>query len=187
MKKLSIALLMMLATFACCSLWADSTQNTPAMMDMGAPPEMKEVAWMVGTWDVVNQEKAPGSTEWKESKAECEFSYALDGAAMTFNYRGNYMGGPFNGQGIKCWDRFNKQWQMVWTDNMSGMLVMYTGQKQENNMVLTAKTEMMGQAYWARITISNMTPTSYDWSYEDSMDSGKSWNVSVKSKYTKRK
>ncbi len=186
MKKLSIALLVMLAAFAYCSLWADSTQTTPATMEMGAPPEMKEVAWMVGTWDVVNQEKSPTSTEWKESKAECEFSYALDGAALTINYHGQYMGAPFNGQGMQCWDRFNKQWQMVWADDMSAMMVMYTGKTEDGKTEFIAKTDMMGHPYWARITMSNVTPTSYDWTYEDSMDGGKTWNLSVKSKYTKR-
>lgn len=186
MRKFASIVFIMTA-LSWCSLMGDSTNTVPGMPEMGVPPEMKELAWLVGKWDIVSQEKAdPTKDVWNESKAECEFRYTVDGAAFEMNYQGSFMGAPFSGHALRCWNRFTKEWQMVWTDNMSAMLTMYTGQMQDGNLVFISKAEFMGQPFWTRLTSLNVTPTSYDWTYEESMDGGKTWRISAKAKYTKR-
>lgn len=164
------------------------------MPEMGAPAEMKKLATLEGTWDVASKFNmsmdASAGPQWVESKAVATYSYTCDGAAMICNYAGDAMMPgmpPFKGFMTQAWDRELKQWQATWIDNMSGRITIYTGTDDGTQMVMTGEDRMMGQAYLSRMTVSNRTPTSYDWKMEASMDNGKTWMEAGTAKYTKRK
>lgn len=160
-----------------------------AMPQMGAPAEMKTMAGMVGEWSFVMKWQMPGDTSWQETKGTATYDMGVDGCLLTMHVNSApMMPGlpPFSGFGAQTYDRETKQWQMMWVDNMSARQTMYTGDMKDGKIVMTGEEIMMGQKSWARITVSNMTPTSYDWMYEMSMDGGKTWMTSMTSKYTKK-
>lgn len=184
-----VAAVLMVPTFAADPKPA-AGQPAGQMPPMGPPAEMKGLAGMVGTWNYTMKMKMdPSSDQFQEMKMTCKMAYILDGAALTQEHESvDLMNGmKFKGIGIQTYDRELKQWQMTWTDNMSGRTGIYTGQITGDSAVFTGEDLMMGQKFLSRITMSKMTPTSFDWKMEMSMDQGKTWMVSATSSFAKSK
>jgi hypothetical protein len=156
-------------------------------MPTGPPKEMKQLAFLVGEWDV-DMDMNMGDTveNWVNSKGTCTYEYILDGAALGFRYESEFMGSPFIGEGIECYDRESKEWQMSWIDNMAGRLNLYTGELGENGAVFTTIDKWQGQEYLARLSTYDETETTFMWKMEMSMDGGKTWAVGGKATYTKK-
>ncbi|MFZ1685171.1 MAG: DUF1579 family protein [Candidatus Zixiibacteriota bacterium] len=197
MKKLLLctAMLAMVLCFAALIIAADEKaapagQPPAGMPPMGPPSEMKELAPLVGNWTCTMKMKMDPSTEqWMETKMTSKCAYMLDGAALTMEHESVdlMMGMKFKGFGIETYDREKKQWQMTWTDNMSGRTSMYIGERTAAGMTMTGEDMMGGMTSLTRITTSNMTPTSYDWKMEMSLDQGKTWMAVGTATYTKAK
>ena len=153
---------------------------------MGPPEQMKECNFLEGTWTADTQWKMSDSTDWIHSKATCEYTMILGGAALQMVYKSEMMGMPFEGLSIQTYDREIGKWQTTWTDNMSGRTSLYTGEKTEGKTVMMGEDIYQGHSYLARMTSYNETPTSFDWSMEQSMDGGKTWFMSGKAHYTKQ-
>ena len=162
---------------------AKSEQSMPAM---GPPEQMSDLDWLEGTWDVVMQSRWDPSQDWMTSKGTSTYMYVLGGSAMHFVYKSEFMGRPFEGSGIQCYDRETKQWQVVWTDNMSARISMYEGTRTGDKTVMMGEDVYEGQTFLSRITTSEETKASFDWMMEYSMDNGQTWMVSGKAKYTRR-
>ena len=191
MKKTYVVLLVMLALAVLfVPSFAQTTKDKPAqqaMPPMGPPDEMKQVAGMVGDWTYTMKMKMnPADTNWMESNGTASYSMAVGGAALCMNTQQDMMGMKFNGLSYMCFDRETKQWQLSWIDNMAARITMYTGTVTDKSEVFQGKELNMGQSYDDRITVSNQTPTSFDWKGEMSMDGGKTWMVWATAKYTKK-
>lgn len=162
------------------------------MPEMGPPAEMKQLAFLEGTWDVAskfNMSMDPAQEQWVESKATAVYTYICDGAAMQCTYSGDPMmpGMPaMMGLMLQTYDRESKMWQATWVDNMSGRISLYTGTHDGTTTVLTGEDKMGGMTWLTRITSYNETPTSFDWKMENSMDGGQTWAISGTSTYTKK-
>lgn len=187
-RALMMGMMMVMALIAGLAVAAD--EDTPLdqgqqMPPMGPPAEMKECAALVGNWEAASEWRMSPEAEWQPSKGTAHFEYILDGGALFMQYADTTMmpGMKFEGVGVQTYDRENKHWQMTWTDNMGCRTSIFTGTR----TVMTAEDPYMGQMMLSRITTSNETPTSYDWLIENSMDGGKTWFESGKSKYTKVK
>jgi hypothetical protein len=165
-------------------------QSQEQMPPTGPPAEMKALANLVGTWGYTMKMKMdPASDQFQEIKMTCKMAYILDGAAMTLEHESTeqMMGMTFKGLGIQTYDREKKEWQMTWTDNMTGRTGIYTGQRTDSAAVFTGEDVMMGQKYLSRTSMFNCKPTSFDWKMEMSMDDGKTWMVSATATFTKLK
>jgi hypothetical protein len=171
------------------ALAQDKKDAMPAgMPQMGVPEEMKQVAYLIGNWDFTMKMKMnPADTFWMDSKGTAKYEPIFGGAALLSTSEQQMMGSPFYGGSLMCYDRETKMWQMTWTDNMSARISTYNGKRVGKEVVYTGEELMMGQKYLSRMTISNETPTSYDFKGESSMDGGKTWFTSMTAKYTKRK
>ncbi|MEW6051501.1 MAG: DUF1579 family protein [Candidatus Zixiibacteriota bacterium] len=164
------------------------------MPPMGPPEEMKQLAFLEGTWDVVsnfNISMDPTKEQWQESKATAVYSYIVDGAAMQCVYDGgaDMMPGmpPFKGFMLQAYNRETKKWQATWVDNMSGSISLYTGTHDAGKSVLEGEDMMGGQKWWTRMTSYDETPGAFKWKMEMSMDGGKTFVTSGTATYTKRK
>lgn len=182
MKRLMlfVALLAMLGLGSA----AVSAQEMPT----GPPEEMKQLAWLVGEWDV-DMDMNMGDTveSWVNSKGTCTYQYVLGGYALSFRYESEFMGNPFIGLGTECYDRETGNWQMSWIDNMAGRMNLYTGALGDNKAVFTGTDVWQGQEYLARLTTYDETDAKFMWMVEMSTDGGKSWAITGKATYTKKK
>ena len=100
-------------------------------------------AWLkdfAGEWTVKSTTQfAPGAPK-DVSEGTATVKEILGGRQLHQDYRGSYMGQPFNGHGLSGYDVYKKKHTMVWVDDMStsttyaegvalpdGKTIMYTG------------------------------------------------------------
>ena len=187
MRSKLYVLLCLLVFILAASLAAQESADEQQMPPMGPPPEMQQIAWLAGDWDVhMKMGMNPDTTTWESTTGTCSYSYILDGAAMQLNYEGTAMGVPFLGTGLQCYDRETKMWQMTWTDNMSARITLYTGTVTDGNSVVTGEDLYNGEKFLTRITTGNHKGNSFDWKMDYSTDGGKTFIPSAVATYTKR-
>ena len=182
---------MLLAVMVVSVAAQDSTKSSASaqMPPMGAPDQMKEMAYMVGEWDVKGELFLDPASNYSMSfTAKATFEYALDSAALIMHYQSSMMGMPrYLGMSITTYDREKQQWQDVWMDNMSARMAMMTGQETGDMRVMEGKDTYQGKEMLSRQTSSNITKTSYDWKLEQPLDQGKTWRTIMTATYTKKK
>ncbi len=162
--------------------------QTQGMPQMGPPAEMKQVDYLIGTWDYsMKMKMTPEDTSWMESKGTEKYESVCGGAALFFTNIDDMGGMPFVAVGLICYDSDSKKWQKTWTDNMSAKISLYTGTSTADGSVFMGEELMNSVVYLYRMTVSKQTPTSFDWKGEMSSDNGKTWMTWCMAKYTKRK
>jgi hypothetical protein len=170
--------------------FAEDTLGTQpqGMPQMGPPAEMKQVNYLIGTWDYsMKMKMTPEDTSWMESKGTEKYESVYGDAALQFTNSQDMMGMPFIAGGLICYDRDTKKWQMTWTDNMSAKISLYTGTRTVDGSVFEGSEVVSGVVSIYRMTSSKQTPTSFDWKGEMTTDNGKTWMTWGMAKYTKRK
>ena len=179
--------LLMLTAVAVAEDKAD-TGSQDSMPPMGPPPEITELAHMVGTWDVAMQSKwNPEDTAWTQTAGVCTYEYVAAGAALAMTFTADMMGMPFEGYQLLCFDRMTGKWQSTWTDNMAARITWYEGDPMKDGKLVLIGDELMeGKTMPTRITTYNITEDSFDWMMETSFDGGKTFFLGSKAKYTKR-
>lgn len=155
------------------------------MPEMGAPDEMKMLAKMDGKWDVAMKYRMAPDQDWTESQATAELSTKLDGCTQLMTYKGEMMGMPMHGMGMTSYDRYNKEWQSTWVDNMTGRISYYTGPMKDGKMVQEGmEAGPGGMKVHVRMTTYDMTDDSYKWMMEQSMD-GETYFTALEAVYTR--
>lgn len=97
----------------------DSATATKAWMAYATPGDMhKMLAKYDGNW-------TGETTMWMEeggkpmkSTSECSNKMIFDGRYQVSNYKGNFMGMPFEGMSIMGYDNAKKKFVSTWIDNM---------------------------------------------------------------------
>lgn len=188
MKNLAMALGMTLVMLMAVTAMAqDKKPEGQPPMEMGAPPEMKQVDFMIGIWDVDMQYRMSPEAEWAETNAVNTNDLILDGCVLQSTFEGDMGGAPMKGLSFVTYSRGLGKWQTMWTDNMGYGMSLYTGDFADGKMVFTGKDVMPdGTEMMSRITSYNITDTKYDWMMENSKDDGQTWFTSMKATYTKR-
>jgi hypothetical protein len=190
MRLAVTALILIVLSAASLPAVAQDTKSTEpqTMPQMGPPEEMKQVAFLVGTWDFTMKMKMnPADTFWMETKGTTKNELVFGGVALMSTIEELMMGAPFVAGSLMCYDRETKKWQMTWTDNLAPSITIYTGTRTETGSIFFGEASMEGKTHLYRMTTSNQTPTSYDFKGEMSMDGGKTWVVWATAKYAKRK
>jgi hypothetical protein len=163
---------------------SEEGQGMPAM---GAPPEMKAMAFLIGDWDVamkmLESDTAKVMTEFK-GVSHC--TSMLDGCMYQMAFETDYGGMIMKGLCFMTFDRETGNWQNVWVDNMIGRIALYEGKMQNDTITLAGKDLYQGKEYLTRLKTFNITPTKYDWLMESSLDGGKTYIVMGTATYTKR-
>ncbi len=189
MKKLTVvAGVVALSIIVALAVMADQEQPADIQqMEFGAPPEMDQMAFMEGVWDVNLKYRMDPESSWIEQTAVNTNSFILDGCAIQADYEGEMLDMQFKGIGLTCYNRITGKWQTVWTDNMGMGMGVYEGAYINDRLVFTGVDIMPGGVkVLTRITSYDITDTSYQWMMEMSSDSGKTWVESMKATYTKR-
>jgi hypothetical protein len=152
---------------------------------MGPPEQMKQLAFLVGDWNVSGRWRMGPEAEWQDFTAKSSYQYLADGAIMQSEFRSEMMGMQMIGYSWQCWDRENDEWQVTWTDNLSGRISIYSGAAEGEKVIMTGEDMMGGQTFLTRLTTWDQTDTSFKWKMEHSMDGGNNWYISMEADYSK--
>ncbi len=191
LKRLMLSIPVILAALVLVgSIQAEDQKMSPeqAMMQMGPAPEMKQLDFLVGTWNVDMKVKMmPTDTAWAEAKGTATYQYILNGCVQQSTYKTSMMGMPFEGFMLQGYNADLKKWQVVWADiTGGGRISNYTGEKVGDSTIMTGTELYMGQEILTKIISYNETPTRFDWKMESSLDGGKTTMVVGTAVYTKQ-
>jgi hypothetical protein len=122
----------------------EMTPEMQQMMALAQPgPEHEFFEHFLGSWKYE-------STMWMEPSAEPMITLGestgkmiLGGRFLQTEYRGDFMGMPFQGLGIDGYDRVAEKFVSVWMDNMGTMMIQLEGSLDKSGKVLTMHAEFL--------------------------------------------
>lgn len=129
----------------CCAEGKEmSMEEMQKCMEAAAKPGPQHAHFqsMAGNWDTV-------STFWMEpgqapqtSKGTNTNQVVLDGRYLVQNYKGDFMGMPFEGIGITAYNNVTQKFQMAWIDNCGTGIYTSTGTCDGTGKTVTLHGEM---------------------------------------------
>jgi hypothetical protein len=175
-KILALATVMMLA--GAVAAWADTSQEAtkPAsdqpqtMMPMTPPAELSKLAPWVGTWNAEQHVFASPMGAESRSKSKTTFRWVMSGMHLEGTHDFVYNDKPCEGRSVWSYNPDTKEYQCVWMDGMSPMVMVYSGTfNADGNLVVKASYTYQGKQVNDVITYAFPTPDSYSMKYETDM------------------
>lgn len=115
-----------------------------AMFGIHKPgPNQALLSRLAGEWDVKVRMFGSGG-EPMESTASATNQMVLDGRYLMMDYKGDFMGKPFNGIGILAHDNRKKAFQNLWIDSMSSGIYTAEGSISPDGKTVTFRGEWQG-------------------------------------------
>lgn len=171
--------------FATASTLAGALQDS-GLPPMGAPKEMKEVAFMVGSWKADFQMKMGPQSPWQSSPSTLVVEKILSGSALRSIFASNFMGMDFDGIATLTYNRDTGKWQNTWVDNMGAFQTYSEGEFKDGKLVMEGDSTQQGQPVKLRETTQVVNASEYHWHMDMSMDGGKNWFTTLKATYKKQ-
>ena len=145
---------------------------TPAKTVPCGQPEQKQFDFWVGAWDLT----WPGDKAGEIARGTNSVKRVLDGCVVEENFNGG-TAMHLRGISVSLFDTRSGKWKQTWVDNEGGYLD-FIGEFKDGQMVLQREaTRPDGTKALQRMVYKNITPNDFDWSWERSLDGGKTWQV----------
>jgi hypothetical protein len=164
-RLLVIGTICALAAFAADEKAKTAEKKKPAGSGMMAPkpaPEARELRDFLGTWKSTETYEKSEMMPGGEGTSTITATQGPGGYSIVLHVKAT--SGPmsnFRGMGVIAWSAEDKEYKEAWVDSMSAGLVVQTGHKEGNDLVMKGEMKMMGKTYKTRDVISDRTPTSY--------------------------
>jgi hypothetical protein len=162
-----LLLLVAFSTFITAQTTKVAAQSQPC-----SGPEQNQLDFWVGSWDLT----WPGAKTGEVARGTNIIERVMDGCVI----RENFSGGDsmhLRGMSVSTYVPQEKRWKQTWVDNEGGYLDLVGGSR-DGQMILSRESKTpTGSAIHMRMVFKNVTPNEFDWSWEKSMDEGKSWQV----------
>lgn len=146
-------------------------------------PEYSGLDFWVGTWDAT----WPAGGGTPAGTATNRIEKILGGCVISENFEA---AGPSPLVG-KSYSTFNprlKKWQQTWVDNQSSYLALDGDfANPEGKIFAMDAVGPDGKARKLRMVFKNVTADAFDWSWERSIDGGKTWQVQWPIHYSRKK
>jgi len=138
-----------------------------------AEAQQHEFDFWVGEWDLT----WPGTKQGEIAPGSNIIKRILDGCVIEESFSGGESM-PLRGMSVSTFDARAGKWKQTWVDNQGGYLDFVGGFK-DGQMVLTRDaTGPDGTPIQQRMVWKNIAANELDWSWERSLDGGKTWEVS---------
>lgn len=124
--------------------------------------EMKELRELIGTWTSDEKfEPSPFMPSGGTGAGTNTARLGPGGFSVLMEQRSKSAMGAFSGHGVFTWDPNEKAYKFFWADSMTPGVVMETGHKEGENLVLTGETFMQGKKMATKDVMSDRSPSSY--------------------------
>ena len=138
-------------------------------------PRAAQFDFWVGSWDLTSGGKPAGTNT---------ITREYDGAVIMERFVGSAET-ALNGMSVSVFDKNTGKWRQTWVDNQGGYLD-FVGEFADGKMILSRRTTLQGKDVVQRMVWFNITPDSFDWSWERSEDDGTTWKTVWPIHYTRK-
>ena len=170
-----------------------AAQHAAAPSTRAVPAEAKQMAFLIGQFDLVVKPKAVGLGQkihgvpklvgtWKAWRA-------LDGFGVEDDLRvTDESGNPkVYSHAVRYYDGEQMRWTASTIDVYRGVFSTSSGEWKDNAMIMTSHgTDAEGKVYASRARYYDITPTGFKYRSDRSFDEGKTWDAGVLSIEAKR-
>ena len=139
-------------------------------------PETRQFDFWLGDWDVTWGENERGSNHVEA---------IMDGHVILENFDGS-PSLPLRGMSLSAYNAKINKWQQTWVDN-EGSYWSFSGDYKEDRMILTTEDLEQGKRIDLRMIFYNIKPDEFDWRWEKSLDTGKTWSLKWQLHYQRRR
>ncbi len=137
----------------------------------GAPPELAEMRWMIGSWDITARVFPTASTPQRISKGRGEVRLALGDRWL--HVTDTYPDGGMD-EGYLTYNGFTKKWTSVTLDALGSALVATADGWRDNRLVFLApEVEILGEKAALRQTMEWRSDTEYHLLNEEKLPDGR--------------
>jgi len=94
--------------------------------------------------------------------------------------------GTFEGQSWSVYDANNKVWRQTWVDN-NGAYIAMTSTRVGSDLAIQTIQNPKNRKASSRMVFANVKPDSFTWRWEATKDGGKTWTLSWRLEYRRKK
>lgn len=132
--------------------------------------KMDLYGWLIGDWVFDATVHLDGGTT-HEGQGEIHFVWALDGRAIQDVW---ILPGAFYGTTLRVYDPALDAWHILWNDPVKQYYTRQLGRARGKDIVQEGKTDQGVPVRWS---FTEITPSSFRWRGERSLDGGASWHL----------
>jgi hypothetical protein len=181
MKNLKLAILATAGLLAAAAA-AQAQEKKPEAPKPAA--EVKNLDFFAGNWTTEGEMKPGPWGAGGKVQAESQCSWMQGGFFLVCKENGDGPMGSMHGLGVMGYDGASKSY--TWNGfNSMGENEHATGSREGKKWTYSNESSMNGQTIHGRYTMTETSPTSYDFTMETSMD-GKTWTSMMQGKVTKK-
>lgn len=149
--------------------------------------ELEDLAFLEGNWTVALSTRL-GDGQWENTSATSEIKRDLHGCLLSERLAGSRQKRPFHVLSLFAFDNHSKLLQQVLTDSEHGLLALYQGGKNQDEVDFDLPlTRDDGSKWLVRRAYFAVTQDSFTVENKHSQDGGKTWRVVVKARYVRKK
>ena len=164
MSKLGVMMILFIATLA-------SARQSGSAANPCVAPEQKQLEFWVGEWNLT----WPGNKPDEIGHGTNVIKRVMDGCVVQENFSGGDSM-HLRGTSVSTYDTRSNKWKQTWVDNEGGYLD-FVGEFKDSQMILQREAVRNGIKILQRMVYKNISANEFDWSWESSKDSGKTWQV----------
>lgn len=170
--RISISLALLASSVLACFAQTTSAASAPAQPAPCTEPQQKQFDFWLGDWNLTWPSQNSGETVHGANSIK----RVLDGCVIEENFDGGTVLG-LRGLSVSRFEPRSGKWKQTWVDNQGGYLD-FTGEFKDGQMVLQREgARPDGSKVLQRMVYKNITEAEFDWSWERSLDGGKTWQV----------
>jgi hypothetical protein len=130
-------------------------------------------AWLIGSWTMDAVLYADDGTQ-REGQGEIHFGWVLEGRAIQDVW---ILPGVFHGTTLRVYDPALDGWHILWSDPVRQVYARQIGRARGADIVQEGRSDTGAMVRWS---FTEVTPRSFRWLGERSLDDGATWRLQAK-------
>ncbi|MCP5104005.1 MAG: hypothetical protein GY950_11530 [bacterium] len=155
------------------------TAAAPAPVLQSKSGDANAFDFWIGKWDLT------WTVKEKIGKGKNKIKRILNDRVIKEKFEA--LSGTLKGFKGKSWSVYNpktKKWKQTWVDNQ-GAYLDFTGEINGDKRIFKRQFKNNGKTMMQRMVFFNITKNNFDWNWESSVDSGKTWKLQWQIHYTR--
>ena len=147
--------------------------------------EREAIDFLTGDWNVESSVRS-GDGTWEQTSATSQIKPDLSGCLLNERFTGTRGGHAFSALALMSFNNTSKKLQRVWSDSEHGLLVMYEGNRNGNEIIMETEILLDGKTVKLRNAYLGISENAFSLESARSTDGGKTWITVTRLRYKRR-